>query len=184
MSAGLRIALEDETDWEPAMLNYKNVQVCAIDYQVFDQKKFRRIVAYRTKVTGQLTIDQSDGYEYHAILTNDEGDPLEIINFYNHRGCEGEHHFKELDHDFGWRKLPFDTLEMNTVYMYATTIAYLLFNVFKHYYAAKLDFVKPQMRMKNFTLHFVTLVAKWVKKSRQNILKIYTKKNYRRLLVT
>jgi hypothetical protein len=130
MSAGLRIALEDETDWQPATLNYKNVDVCAINYQVFDQKKFRRIVAYRTKVTGQLTIDHYDGYQYHVIHTNDEGDPLEIINFYNHRGCEGEHHFRELDHDFGWRKLPFDTMAMNTVYMYATTVAYLLFNIF------------------------------------------------------
>lgn len=165
-------------------LNYKNIEVCAINHQVLGQKKFRRIVAYRTKVIGQLTIDHWDGSEYHIILTNDKETPLDIIDFYNHRGCEGEHHFKELDHDLGWRKLPFDTMEMNTIYMYTTTVTYLLFNVFKHYYAAKVAFVKPQMRMKNFTLHFVTLTAKWIKKARQWVLNTYTKKNYQPLWIT
>lgn len=178
MNEGLRIALADETDWEPAKLNYKNVEVCAIEHQVFGEKKYRRIVAYRTKVKGQLRLDQPDGYDYHAVLTSDTGEPLEVIKFYNHRGCEGEHHFKELDYDFGWNKLPFDNMEMNTIYMYATIIGYLLFNIFKHQYAAKLNFIKPQMRLKNFILHFVTLTAKWIKKSRQNILKIFTHKDY------
>jgi hypothetical protein len=184
MNRDLRMALEDETDWQAAMLNNKRIEVCAIDHQVFSQKKYRRIVAYRTKATGQLTIDHRDGYDYHAVITNDPGDPLEIIKFYNHRGCEGEHHFKELDYDFGWRKLPFDTIEMNTIYMYATIVAYLIFNIFKCHYAAKLSFINPQMRLKNFTLHFVTLVSKWIRKSRQWVLNIYTHKNYSPLWVT
>ncbi len=178
MNAALRIALEDEPDWEPAMLNYQKIEVCAIEHQVFGQKKYRRIVAYRKKVKGQLSIDQRDGYSYHAIVTSDTADPMEIIEFYNQRGCEGEHHFKELDYDFGWSKLPFDNIEMNTIYMYATIIGYLLFNIFKYRYSSKLDFVKPQMRLKNFILHFVTLTAKWIKKSRQHILQIFTTKDY------
>lgn len=178
MNADLRIALEDEPDWEPAMLNYQKIEVCAIEHQVFGQKKYRRIVAYRKKAKGQLSIDQQDGYTYHAILTSDTAEPMEIIKFYNQRGCEGEHHFKELDYDFGWSKLPFDNIEMNTVYMYATIIGYLLFNIFKYKYSAELVFVKPQMRLKNFILHFVTLTAKWIKKSRQHILQIFTTKDY------
>lgn len=184
MNQDLRMALEDETDWEVALLNNKKIEVCEIDHQVFGQKKYRRIVAYRTKATGQLTIDHRDGYDYHAVLTNDPGNPLDIIKFYNHRGCEGEHHFKELDYDFGWRKLPFDTMEMNTVYMYATIVAYLIFNIFKQLYAPKLSFINPQMRLKNFTLHFVTLVSKWIRKGRQWVLNIYTHKNYSPLWVT
>ena len=184
MNTGLRIALEDETEWQEAFLNNKKVEVCAIEHHVFDQEKYRRIVGYRTKAVGQLTIDHRDGYDYHAIITNDQGDPLEIIKFYNHRGCEGEHHFKELDYDFGWRKLPFDTMEMSTVYMYATIVAYLIFNIFKHLYAAKLSFINPKMRLKNFTLHFVTLVSKWIRKGRQWVLNIYTRKNYSPLWVT
>lgn len=68
--------------------------------------------------------------------------------------------------------------------MYAATIAYMLFNVFKHHYAAKADFIKPQMRMKNFTLHFVMPVAKWIKKSRQWVLEIYPRKDYQLLCVS
>ena len=178
MNTGLRIALEDEPEWEPAMLNFQKVEVCAIEYQVFGEKKPRRIVAYRKKVKGQLCIDQRDGYSYHAILTNDSAAAMDVIEFYNHRGCEGEHHFKELDYDFGWTKLPFDNIEMNTIYMYATIVGYLLFNTFKYKYSTKLSFVSPQMRLKNFTLHFVTLTAKWIKKSRQHILQIFTSKDY------
>ena len=178
MNTDLRIALQDETDWQPAMLNYQKVEVCAIEHQVFGQKKFRRIIAYRKKVKGQLRIDQRDGYDYHAILTNDTAGPMDVIEFYNHRGCEGEHHFKELDYDFGWTKLPFDNMEMNTIYMYATIIGYLLFNTFKYKYSQKLAFVSPQMRLKNFILHFVTLTAKWIKKSRRQILQIFTNRDY------
>lgn len=178
MNTGLRIALEDETGWEPAMLNHQKVQVCAIEYEVFGKKKPRRIVAYRKKAKGQLRIDQRDGYSYHAILTSDRADPMDVIKFYNQRGCEGEHHFKELDYDFGWTKLPFDNIEMNTIYMYATIVGYLLFNTFKYKYCAKLSFISPQMRLKNFTLHFVTLTARWIKKSRQKVLQIFTSKDY------
>lgn len=67
---------------------------------------------------------------------------------------------------------------MNTVYMYVTIISYLLFNIFKTRYAAKTNFVTPQMRLKYFILHFVTLTAKWIKTGRQLILKIYTTKDY------
>lgn len=184
MNAGLRMALEDETDWKPVMLNYKNVEVCTIDYPAFGGKKTYRIAAYRAKATGQLTIYQQGGYDYHAVITNDQQQPLDIITFYNHRGCEGEHHFKELDYDFGWNKLPFDTMEMNTIYLYMTIAAFLLFNIFKYDYATKLDFVTTHMRLKSFTFHFVNLVAKWIKSGRRWILNIYTLKDYSRLWTT
>lgn len=178
MNASLRIALEDERDWKPAMLNNKKVEVCAIEHQVFGEQMHRRIVAYRKKAKGQLSFDSEGGYDYHAILTNDRGEEMSVIEFYNQRGCEGEHHFKELDNDFGWNKLPFDNIEMNTIYMYATIIAYLLFNVCKAVYSAKVAFVKPQMRLKNFRLHFITLTAKWIKTARRWVLKIFTSKDY------
>ena len=184
MNHALCMALQDETDWQPILLNHKKAEVCAIEYPVFGSRQHRRIIAYRTKATGQLTINQTDGYSYHAILTNDPGDAISVIEFYNQRGCDGEHHFKELDYDFGWAKLPFDNIEMNTIYMYATIIAYLLFNIFKHSYAVKTRFVKSQMRLKNFILHFVTLTAKWIKTGRRWILKIFTNKDYSPVFVT
>lgn len=178
MNVDLRIALEDERDWKPAMLNHKKVEVCCIEHQVFAEKMPRRIVAYRKKAKGQLCFENQGGYDYHAILTNDTDEEMSVIEFYNQRGCEGEHHFKELDNDFGWNKLPFDNIEMNTIYMYATIIAYLLFNICKAVYSAKVAFVKPQMRLKNFRLHFITLTAKWIKTARQWVLKIFTAQDY------
>lgn len=185
MNGGLRIALEDEREWTAAMLGERKVEVCRIEEKLFGSDGYRRIVAYRYKVKGQLSLeDGRDGYRYYAILTNDTAAALGCIEFYNQRGCEGEHHFKELDHDFGWNKLPFDNMGMNTIYMYATTIAYLLFNVFKGRYAKKISFVKVQMRLKNFILHFVTLTAKWIRTGRRHVLKIFTAKDYRPLFAT
>ena len=73
---------------------------------------------------------------------------------------------------------------MNTVYLYFTTVAYLLFNIFKYRYAAKTTFVNSSMRLKNFILHFVTLPAKWIKTARRYLLKIFTPKDYAPLWAT
>jgi hypothetical protein len=179
MNAGLRIALEDEPEWQPAYLGIRKVEVCSIEEKLFGEDKYRRLVAYRVKAAGQLSIDDTNGYRYYAIVTNDENtDIAECIKFYNQRGCEGEHHFKELDYDFGWNKLPFDNMPMNTVYMYATLVSYLFFNIFKKLFSTKISFVNTTMRLKNFTLHFVTLTAKWIKTARQYVLRIFTDKDY------
>ena len=73
---------------------------------------------------------------------------------------------------------------MNTIYLYATCVAYLLFNICKHCYGGKLSFVQPGMRLKSFILHFVTLTAKWMKTGRRFVLKIFTHKDYRPLYAT
>ncbi|HEY8661220.1 MAG TPA: IS1380 family transposase [Hanamia sp.] len=172
-------ALTDEPDWQPGMLGNKKVEVCSIEERIFGEKKYRRIVAYRYKKKGQLSIDDTNGYRYYAIVTSDtEASPLECINIYNQRGCDGEHHFEELDHDFNWNKLPFDNIEMNTIYMYGMLVAYLLFNAVKIAFAKGINFIDKTMRIKNFILHFVTLPAKWIKTGRRWILNIYTTKDY------
>lgn len=140
---------------------------------------YRRVVAYRYKQKGQLTIDDIDGYRYYAIVTSDlESTSLRCIETYNKRGCDGEHHFEELDHDFNWNKLPFASMEMNTIYMYTMIVAYLMYRAVKSSYAAKLNFVESKMRLKNFILHFVTLPAKWIRTGRRWVLNIYTTKDY------
>lgn len=176
-------ALSDEPQWETVMLGNRKVEVCSIEEVVLG--KARRIVAYRYKQSGQLDIFNQSMYRYYAIVTSEQNcSPKECIETYNQRGCDGEHHFKEFDYDFNWTKLPFDNMEMNTVYMYAMLVAYILFNAVKMAYAQKLQFVKPEMRIKSFILHFVTLPAKWVKTGRQWILKIFTTKDYSPLFVT
>lgn len=183
MSLGLRIALEDEDQWQPAILNYQKIETCSISYKALGKE--RLIVAYRKKACGQLSIEQTGGYDYHAVITNnDNAEAISVIEFYNQRGCDGEHHFKELDYDFNWNKLPFDNMEMNTIYLYAAIIGYLLFNASKQAFSHKLSFVKQEMRLKNFILHFVTLPAKWIKTARRWVLKIFTTKDYSPLWAT
>ena len=60
----------------------------------------------------------------------------------------------------------------------ADTIEYVAQELKKPSQITVLDFVKPAMRLKNFILHFVTLTAKWIKKSRQQILQIFTSRDY------
>jgi hypothetical protein len=176
----LRIALEDETEWQPALLNHCKVEVCSIEEQLFGEQTPRRIVAYRRKLSNeQATIFDNNGYRYSAIVTSDnKATTLDVIEFYNQRGCQGEHHFKELDYDFSWNKLPFNNFQLNTIYLYATAVAYILFQYVKQKYAGILSFVNNAMQLKNFILHFVTLTAKWVHTARQWVLKIFTTKNY------
>lgn len=183
-STRLLDALEDETEWKPVILNHKKVEVCSIKEKLLGKE--RRVVAYRYAIEGQKTIFDRQDYRYYAVITSDtQKGPLECIEFYNKRGCEGEHHFKELDYDFNWGKLPFDNMEMNTIYLYAMAVAYVLFYAMKNYLVAqKIPFVDRAMRLKRFILHFVTLPAKWIKSGRRNIFKIFTTKYYKPLYPT
>ncbi|WP_460765928.1 hypothetical protein [Niabella terrae] len=126
-----------------------------------------------------MEVFDKNGYRYYAIVTSDkQSSPHRCIETYNQRGCDGEHHFKELDHDFNFSKMPFDNMEMNTIYLYAMLVCYSLFQKVKNAYAEQLYFVKPEMRLKRFILQFVTLPAKWVKTTRRWVLKIFTTKDY------
>lgn len=172
-------ALADEKDWQPATIGNRRVEVCSVEEPLFTKETKYRIVAYREKKKGQQTIEDRGGYSFHTVVTSDTtSSPLQCILIYNQRGCKGEHHFKELDYDFDLNKLPFDTFEMNTVYMYAMIVSYILFNACKKHYSQKLDFVSIEMRLKRFILHFVSLPAKWISTARTKVLNIYTTKNY------
>src|SRR5438309_6618891 len=73
MNASLRIALEDEPQWQPVMLGCRKIEVCSITEQLFGKKEpCRRIVAYRYKAAGQLSLeDGSEGFRYYALVTKD-----------------------------------------------------------------------------------------------------------------
>ena len=73
----LRIALEDEREWTAALLGERKVEVCSIEEKLFGSDGYRRIVAYRYKVKGQLSLeDGRDGYRYYAIVTHDSAAAL------------------------------------------------------------------------------------------------------------
>ena len=183
-SQRIQDAIADEVDWMPIVINNEKLDVCILNEKVLGKE--RKIVYCRRllKNQGDVLFDQCR-YSYQGIVTNDvDASPVEIIEFYNKRGKEGEHHFKDLNQDFGWNKLPYDNIEMNTIYMQINMIAYILFLFFRDKCAKQFEFVKSNMRLKNFTLHFVCLVGKWIKNGGRFVLKIFTDKCYKPIFAT
>ena len=83
-----------------------------------------------------------------------------------------------MNNDFGWKKLPFSLLEQNTVFM---LIMIMCRNFYLHLtstYSKKVSFVKTTDRLKKFIFRFVVVPFKWIHRSGQKILKLYTDKEY------
>jgi len=102
---------------------------------------------------------------------------LEIINFYNDRG-QSVRLFDEMNNDFLWKKMPFSFLNENTIFLVMMAICRNLFHYLTELVSLKLDFIKPNFRLKKFIFRFIVVPAKWIRKGRQDILKLFTTKKY------
>jgi hypothetical protein len=141
-------------------------------------KKYRLIVKRKPKKDNQLDLFTQDAYEYRAILTNNtQWSAIEIALFYNHRG-NMEKQFDILKNDFGWNNMPFSKLDQNTVFLYITAICRNLYHYIIRYFSEKIKSLKPTFRVKKFLFRFIILPAKWIRRSRQNYLKIYGTLNF------
>ena len=68
----------------------------------------------------------------------------------------------------------FNTAEkLNTLLLRMILYLYLIRNI-----SEKVKPLKKTSRLKAFILHFVSVPAKWVRTGRQNVLNLYTNKNY------
>jgi len=140
--------------------------------------EYRLIVKRKPKKDGQLNIFTQDAYEYRAILTNNtQWSAVEIARFYNHRG-NMEKQFDILKNDFGWNYMPFSKLSQNTVFLYMTAICRNLYHFIIRYFSEKVHSLKPTFRVKRFMFRFIVLPAKWIRRSRQNYLKVYGNVNF------
>ena len=100
-----------------------------------------------------------------------------LIEHYNQRRGT-EKIFDEMNNDFGWKKLPFSFLEQNTVFMLVMAMCRNFYLHLLNVLSEKTSFVKTSYRLKKFIFRFVIVPFKWIRKSRQKILKLYTKKEY------
>lgn len=166
-------------NWETARIGLFDVEVCSVDYKPFKgDKTYRYVVSRERNKTGQTDIEFQDNFIYRAILTNDiESSDNEVIEYYNQRGT-AEKIFDEMNNDFGWKKLPFSFLEQNTVFMLVMAMCRNFFLHLLTVFSKKVSFVKTTYRLKKFIFRFVVVPFKWIRHSRQNILKLYTKKEY------
>ena len=181
MCKSLRDKLQNpRRSWRATVVGDQEMEVLSIPFDGFGGKieHCRLVVQRQRKKKGtQLDLFEDGGndvYVYRAILTNDwDMDEEEVIDFYNQRGAK-EKVFDQMDNDFGWHYLPKGLLNENTVFMILTAII-------RNFYIMLLQDCKPRAfgvyattRMKSFINRVVSVVAKWTREGRRDILKIYT----------
>jgi hypothetical protein len=171
--------IKEITHWEPVEIGGKLYEVASIEYAPFGgTKTYRYVISREPNPQGQGDLFTGDAFVYRAIMTNDRDmSNVDVILFYNARG-ESERLFDEMNNDFNWKKLPFSYLHENTVFMIIMAICRNIFHYLTDFISTKLDFVKPYYRLKKFIFRFITVPAKWIKRAREYILKLYTDKPY------
>jgi len=175
--------IQEIKEWETVEIGFKPYQVASIEYAPFGREKTYRYVINREKNDdGQSNVFSGDHYIYRAIMTNNrEMTDLEVIEFYNDRG-ESERLFDEMNNDFHWKKMPFSFLHENTVFLVMMAICRNLFHFLTDFISKRLDFIRPNFRLKKFIFRFMIVPAKWIKRGRQHILKLFSGKKYHLLL--
>lgn len=143
-----------------------------------DVTEYRLVVKRRKNKSGQVNLITQDAYEYRSIITNDfDKSAIEIVHFYNQRGGM-EKIFDVLKNDFGWKNMPFSTLNKNHVFLIFTAIVSNLYRTLIKHFSAKAKWLSPTFRLKKFIFRFMTLPANWVRRGRKLHLRIFTEKAY------
>lgn len=170
-------------NWQTIEIGYKEYEVASIEYAPFgEEKTYRYVISREKNKDGQCNIFSQDSFIYRAIMTNDrESNDLEVILFYNQRGGS-ERIFDEMNNDFNWSKLPFSFLQENTVFMIIMAICRNVYHFLLEFISKKVDFIKPNYRLKKFIFRFMVIPTKWIRKARQDVLKIFSPKNYSLIL--
>lgn len=143
-----------------------------------EAKEYRMVVKRKRKEDKQLDLFTADAFEYHAILTNNKTlSAEEVGHFYNHRG-NMEKQFDILKNDFGWKHMPFSKLKQNTVFLYISAICRNIYHNIIKYFSKIIKSIEPTFRVKKFLFRFIILPSEWIRRSRQNYLRIYGKINF------
>lgn len=175
--------LKSVTTWHTIEINHKKVEVCSLNYKPFKKEtSYRYVVSREPNATGQVGVFQQDSFIYRAIITNDSAlSEQGVIEFYNQRGAS-EKIFDELNNDFGWKRLPFSFLNQNTVYMMIMSMCRNFYLHLVEKISTKVTFIKSSFRLKKFIFRFIVVPSKWIKKSGQKTLKLFTNRPYHLVL--
>lgn len=141
-------------------------------------KQYRLIIKRTPKQDRQINLITQDAFDYRAILTNNqELSAIQVARFYNHRG-NMERQFDILKNDFGWNRMPFSTLQRNTVFLYLTALCRNLYSNIITHFSKRVKHLCATDRVKKFLFRFIILPSKWVERSRQKQLRVYGKLNF------
>jgi len=170
--------------WDIVEINYKTYEVASIEYQPFGikDKIYRLVIMREPNKDGQVDLLTDDAMKYRSILTNDWiSKEIQVIEYYNQRG-ESEKVFDVLNNDFGWNRMPFSFMHENTVFLILMAICKNIYQYFIEKYAQQVDFLEKNFRLKKFIFRFINVAGKWIKRGRQNVLKLFTNKPYELIL--
>ena len=182
--AALTKELLGNPDWDIVEINNIIYEVCSIEYTPFKGSTTEEPSTYRLVVSREQTKDTQmdmltgDSMKYRSILTNDvDSSEKEVIVYYNQRGTE-ETVIDVLNNDFGWSKMPFSFIGENTVFLTIMMICKNIYTWIVKKFSQSFPSLKPNFRIKKFIFRFIIVPAKWITRSRGDILKIYSKKPY------
>jgi hypothetical protein len=115
-----------EEEWQP----HEKVREIAETVHIMNKTReaFRLIVQRWPKLQGELF--DPDSYCYHAIATNREESPQEVVSLHNQRG-QAENYIKELLNGFGIEWMPCGQTYGNAVFFRIGVLAYNLFLAMK-----------------------------------------------------
>jgi hypothetical protein len=176
-----RIAEIKEEEWRKTEINNQECGLTSLPFTAFFAERGYRLVVQRTLVSDkQSTL--FDCYVYRCILTNDwESSERKVVEFYNQRGAS-ERTFDMQNNDFGWKHLPFSFMKENTVFMILTALIRNFYVWLVGKIAANKDFgLEATSRVKRFVFRFVQVPFRWVFRSRQWQLQLYTSRPYDKL---
>jgi hypothetical protein len=105
-----------------------------------------------------------------------------VIEYYNQRGGS-EKIFDIMNNDFSWSRMPFSFLNENAAFMIITAMVKNFYNYFVAFVSKVFAGINPTTRLKRFIFRFITVAGKWVYQARQWVLKLYTNKDYQKLII-
>ena len=180
-SLARRIEGIKEGEWRETEIKHQKCGLASLPFTAFFSNRGYRLVVQRTIVEDrQPTL--FDSYVYRCILTNDrESSEQEVVEFYNQRGAS-ERTFDMQNNDFGWKHLPFSFMKENTVFMILTALIRNFYVWLVGKIASNKAFgLEATSRVKRFVFRFVNVPFRWVFRSRQWHLQLYTCRPYNQL---
>jgi hypothetical protein len=182
--ASLTERIRNIEKWETVEINYKEYQVASLKFTNFFAERGYRLVVMREKGTdAQLDLFTGDNFIYRCILTNDwDSTEKEVIEFYNQRG-KSEKIFDIQNNDFGWGHLPCSDIHHNTVYLILTAMIKNFYNYIVKKVSKVFSNILPTSRLKRFIFRFICVSGRWIFRSRQWILTLYTDRPYEKIFV-
>ena len=160
------------TGWKKAEINGIEFELNSILVEKWKGKHTG--LSFRDKGVRTVCLTFGRGNTLTYALTNDyESSARDIVEFYNLRGGK-ERIFDDKNNGFRWNRLPKSFMAQNTVFLLMNAIIRNFYKAIIQKMDVKRFRLKHTSRVETFVFRFISVPAKWIRMSRQNILNVYT----------